>query len=199
MGVRSVGYRQDRSDHDHGVGHQGRGEQVRHVGEELRGARRKTHAHTAGRPQWMRHSAQDHVQVPKDQELRTVGVRGVIHLLPGVQVPGLDERALPVRNPSVPTPLSGAQMPGRLCPATGRRTTRRTGRRLQPELRAPAAPQRIRPFARCRLPGIPRPEEPVRTGRRVLRTETGSGLALGPIVRFVLVPVIVGVVSLRRE
>ncbi|CAG9137196.1 unnamed protein product [Plutella xylostella] len=54
--------------------------------------------------------AQDHEQVPEDQELRPVRLRRVLRLLPGVQVPRLDECALPVRDPGVPLQLPGAQV-----------------------------------------------------------------------------------------
>lgn len=111
VGVRGVGHRQNRTDHDHGPGHQGRGEQVRHAGAQLRGSRWQANAHTAGRPQRLRHPAEDHVQVPEDQELRTVRVRRVVHVLPGVQVPRLDERALPVCHPGVSVPLPRTQVP----------------------------------------------------------------------------------------
>ena len=44
-------------------------------------------------------AAQDHVPLPEDQELRALGHGGLLRLLPGLQVPGLDERPLPVRHP----------------------------------------------------------------------------------------------------
>ena len=47
----------------------------------------------------MHNAAQDNVPLPEDQELRPVGHGGLLRILPGLQVPGLDERPLPVRHP----------------------------------------------------------------------------------------------------
>ena len=47
-------YCQDRPDHDHGPRGQGRREQVRHDGAQLRGARRSARAHPAGRREGLR-------------------------------------------------------------------------------------------------------------------------------------------------
>lgn len=87
MGVGSERHRENRPDDDDGAGHQRRREQVRHVGAQLRGARRHPRAHPAGRPVRMRHPAQDHEQVPESAQLWTVGLGRVLRLLPGTFQP----------------------------------------------------------------------------------------------------------------
>jgi len=63
LGQRGVRHREDRADHDDGTGNQGRREQIRHAGEELRRARWQEGAHSVGRPVRLRGQAEDHVQV----------------------------------------------------------------------------------------------------------------------------------------
>lgn len=60
MGFRSQRNCQDRSDNDDGVGHQGRREQIRHVGEKLRRSRWKTRSNPTRRPARMRSETKDY-------------------------------------------------------------------------------------------------------------------------------------------
>ena len=85
VGFRSLRIGQDRPDDDHGLGHQGRRQQIRHARPQLHGPRRQTGAHPAGRPARLRHTAQAHVAIHQDQEFRLLRIRPLLRTLPGIQ------------------------------------------------------------------------------------------------------------------
>ena len=83
VGFRSLRIGQDRPDDDHGLGHQGRRQQIRHARPQLHGPRRQTGAHPAGRPARLRHTAQAHVAIHQNQEFRLLRIRPLLRTLPG--------------------------------------------------------------------------------------------------------------------
>lgn len=108
LGVWGQWHREDRTDNDNGVGHQGWWEQIRYVGEKLRCARWKTCTNSTRRSARLRCETKDHEQVPEDQKLWTISIGGELRVLPSLQVPRLDERALPMRHSSLSLQLSRA-------------------------------------------------------------------------------------------
>ena len=83
VGFRSLRIGQDRPDDDHGLGHQGRRQQIRHARPQLHGPRRQTGAHPAGRPARLRHTAQAHVAIHQNQEFRLLRIRPLLRPFPG--------------------------------------------------------------------------------------------------------------------
>lgn len=83
MGIGSEWYRQNWSDDDYGVGHQGRGEQIRHAGPQLRSPRWRPRTHPTGGPVRLRRPTQNHEPLPESSQFRTIRFRRLLCLLPG--------------------------------------------------------------------------------------------------------------------
>lgn len=110
MGIRSVGYCENRSNNDNGSGYQRRWKQIRYVGEKLCGTWRQTSTNSIGWSKWLCNSAKDYEQIPENQKLRTICIGCIIRVFPSIQIPRFDECTLPVCDPSVPLQLSRTEM-----------------------------------------------------------------------------------------